>query len=52
MDRPQEPQDQGLDLPNERDPDPELPEEGATGEEMPEGGIRDEDDDLSGTPID
>lgn len=52
MDRPEEPEDVGLDLPNERTPDPELPEEGATGDQMPEGGVRDEDDDLSSTPID
>lgn len=47
-----DPKDLGIDLPDEPAPQPDLPEEGATGDEMPEGGVRDEDDDLSSTPID
>ena len=53
-----DPKDIGSDIQNrpvpEPDamPEPDLPEGGATGDEMPEGGVRDEDDDLSSTPID
>ena len=50
---PMDPKEPGLDLPNDRNPEPDLPEDGgATGDHMPEGGVRDEDDDLSSTPID
>jgi hypothetical protein len=48
-----DPKDVGMDLPDGPVQEPDLPEEGgATGDEMPEGGVRDEDDDLSSTPID
>ena len=57
MDNSNDPGDIRTDLPNQRTGDDDLPADlpedpGATGDHMPEGGVRDEDDDLSSTPID